>query len=279
LAVIFHGLLFTFFIVGFEGISPKPEFHRIVHQDVPSTPMLMVGEELEYSVRYSFFDIGTIRLRILSKEVRGDRPVYRSAIYMDSDPGLSWLLSLHIRFFGLMDSTIYSHTWVSEDSTSDGVDFRSMVFDYEKRFMYYTKGERNTAGQTTVSQNDTILIGGPSQDGLTLFFFAREYARSSWQLEVPTFMDTTEGLTQIRFTGETRSVEVDAVPYPVETVYFDGTADFVGVFGVTGEYEGWFSNDDARIPILAKMKVLLGNVEIQLKKWNRRGWNPPRYNE
>ncbi len=239
--------------------------------------MLEVGEELEYSVRYSFFDIGTIRFRVISKELRGDRPVYRALVEMQSNPGLRWLLNLNIKFFGLMDTLIYSHTWMSEDSTSDKVMFRSMVFDYSANQMYYTKGERLPKGVTRVERNDTVAITGPSQDGMSLFFFAREYVLSTWSLEVPTYMDTEEASTKIRFTGQRKSVKIDAVKYPVETVYFDGKADFVGVFGVTGEYEGWFSNDAARIPILARMKVLLGSVEIQLTKWKRSNWSPPRY--
>jgi hypothetical protein len=59
-------------------------------------------------------------------------------------------------------------------------------------------------------------------------------------------------------------------------VGFDGRADFVGIFGLTGGFEGWFSNDEARVPIMAKMKVLIGSVTIELMRWNRPGWTPPR---
>ena len=239
--------------------------------------MLQVGEELEYIVRYSFFDIGTVRFRIIAKEQKDGRPVYRAATYMDSDPGLAWLLNVHIRFFGLMDSSIYSHIWMSEDSTSDGITFRSMVFDYDAGKMYYSKGDRTADGVTSLSEKDTVVITGPSQDGMSLFFFAREYVLNPWKVDVPTYMDTQEAETRIRFTGKRESVKIEAVPYPIETVYVDGVADFVGVFGVTGEYEGWFSNDEARIPIFAKMKVILGSVKLELVKWNRQGWTPPRY--
>jgi len=259
-----------------KPLPPSEEaFHGI--PDGESGTVLVVGEELEYSVRYSFFDIGTIRFRVISKEDRGGRAVYRAVTTMDSSPGLSWLLNLHIRFIGLLDSAMFSHTWMSEDSTTESVGFRSMVFDYVKNRMFYTTGERRPSGITQVLSLDTVSITGPSQDGLSLFYFAREYVRQKWELQVPTFMDAEEELTRIRFTAERKSVSIRAVSYPVETVYLDGTAKFVGVFGVTGDFEGWFSNDAARIPILAKMKVLLGNVEIQLTSWKRGSWQPPRF--
>jgi hypothetical protein len=59
-------------------------------------------------------------------------------------------------------------------------------------------------------------------------------------------------------------------------VKFDGKLDFTGIFGLSGEFEGWFSNDEARVPILAKMKVLIGSVTIELMSWKRKGWAPPR---
>jgi len=58
---------------------------------------------------------------------------------------------------------------------------------------------------------------------------------------------------------------------------FDGNAEFTGIFGLNGPFEGWFSNDPAQIPIKAKMKVILGSINIELKKWQRTGWNPPQY--
>jgi hypothetical protein len=45
---------------------------------------------------------------------------------------------------------------------------------------------------------------------------------------------------------------------------------------LTGDFEGWFSNDEARVPILAKMKVILGSITIELMRWKRAGWTPPR---
>jgi hypothetical protein len=73
--------------------------------------------------------------------------------------------------------------------------------------------------------------------------------------------------------------EVDAIKYPVDVVHFEGEAGFVGIFGLTGGFEGWFSNDAAQVPILARMKVILGSVKIELIKWKRAGWTPPRAGE
>jgi hypothetical protein len=73
-------------------------------------------------------------------------------------------------------------------------------------------------------------------------------------------------------------VEIDAVDYPIDVVGFEGNAEFVGIFGLTGGFDGWFSNDEARVPIVAHMKVILGSVTLELMSWKRPGWTPPRAN-
>jgi hypothetical protein len=83
-------------------------------------------------------------------------------------------------------------------------------------------------------------------------------------------------VAQLDFARRQEKAEIDAVDYPVDVLHFDGRADFVGIFGLTGDFEGWFSNDNARVPILAKMHVIIGSVTIELMQWTRAGWTPPR---
>ncbi len=71
-------------------------------------------------------------------------------------------------------------------------------------------------------------------------------------------------------------MDIDAVNYPVKTVYFNGKAEWNGLYGLNGKFEGWFSDDDACVPIKAKMNVYVGNVNIELKSWKRKNWTPPK---
>jgi hypothetical protein len=66
-----------------------------------------------------------------------------------------------------------------------------------------------------------------------------------------------------------------AVKYPIKSVYFKGEAKWRGIYGLEGNFEGWFSDDDARIPLKAKMKVLVGKVDITLVRGKRANWTPP----
>ncbi|HCA81058.1 MAG TPA: hypothetical protein DEP53_15115 [Bacteroidetes bacterium] len=274
-AITVTGLL----LMGWSGANGPPA--RVVsdpHSAFQSR-MLEVGEELEYKVSYSFFTIGTIRTQVLSRDTRNGRIVYKTRALIESNPSLSWLVDLHIRFYSEMDGSIYSYYWLSDDSTSKEVNFRRFRFDYDNNRAYLERGKRINDGVRKVESTDTVKITGQCQDGLSLFFYAREHVHYVGQDRIPTLIEDKQASTYINFTNKRTDMEIDAVDYPVDVVAFDGKADYVGIFGLTGGFRGWFSNDEHQVPIVARMNVILGSIKIQLAKWNRPGWQPPKYVE
>jgi hypothetical protein len=238
--------------------------------------MLSVGEELEYSVHYSFFNIGKIVFKVSGKEERNGRIVYHASAFMDSNPSLTWLVDLHVRFYGEIDQDAFSYGWVSEDSTSKRVTYRKMKFDYENHKMYFSWGEKLPSGEQKQMGTDTIAITKRCQDGLSLFYYAREHVLEKTHKDIPTFIDTNEVMTKINFGVEREEEEIESVDFPVDVVKLDGRADFEGIFGLTGGFDGVFSNDVASIPITARLKVILGSVRVELRKWKRGDWMPPK---
>jgi hypothetical protein len=263
-----------------SGIPSDSYPHQAVAQSpVVDSKMLEVGEELEYKVSYSFFNIGTIRTQVLSKEQRNGRTIYKTRALIDSNPSLSWLVSLHIQFYSEMDGGVYSHFWVEDDSSKTEVNFKRFRFDYDNKKAYLEIGKKLPSGERRVDSTATIPITDECQDGLSLYFYAREHVHEKSQVRVPTLIENKQVYTYINFMNRHEDADIDAVDYPVDVVAFDGKADYVGIFGLTGGFRGWFSNDQAQIPILARMNVILGSIKIQLQKWNRPGWQPPKFVE
>lgn len=242
----------------------------------PDSSVLQVGEELEYKVTYSFFNLGTIRFRITDKFDRNGRTVYTAHSWIDSNPSLPFV-DLHIRFISEIDQEMFSYSWFADDSTKDEIISRFFSFEYDSNRVIVERARRKFDGPKNVEKVDTFAVTDKLQDGLSLFFYAREHVRQKREMVVPTFIDNKQVNTMINFMNKREEEEVAAVEYPIDVVYFDGRMDYEGVFGLTGYFEGWFSNDAARVPIIAKMKVILGSVKIQLRKWNRNGWQPPRF--
>jgi len=255
-----------------------PDSGRASHPPTVASPggMLQVGEELTYKVKYLFVNLGSITVRIKDRRFVNGRARYSATADIHSRVPL--IIDLHVRFDSELDERMFSYGWTASDSTSDGVFLRNIQFDYDRLRMTVDRGERTDSGYV-VERADTIAITDYCQDGLSLFYYAREHVLERREHNVPTVIDTEQVNTYINFTNEVDDVSIGAVDYDVEVVAFDGRADFVGIAGLTGGFEGYFSNDRARVPIVAYMNVIVGSIKVELESWKRSGWSPPRFRE
>lgn len=248
---------------------------QAVAQSAPPDSVFQVGEELSYNVSYGSFDIGRVRITTLDRVTSGGRVAHKAIAYIDSYKGIPFV-DLHSVYSSQIDQGAYSTLFNARMKEDEGWREWTYRFDYPRRSVFIDEGFWK---QNTIVRRDTLRLDTLSQDGLSLFFLARKYLYSHQKMIVPTYVREKRGKTAIDFDGELSKEEIDAVGYPIDVIHFEGEAKFVGVFGLTGGFEGWFSNDAARVPVLAKMKVIIGNIRIELISWKRAGWTPPRYPE
>jgi hypothetical protein len=235
--------------------------------------VFLVGEELTYNVRYSFFDLGQIRIRTIREVRTPEYLAYEGKAFIDSYSSVPFV-DIHAIFNSVMDSATFSHAFSGRTRQDEVYDISEYHFEYDRNRVLIAVSR----GDTTARKYDTLEVVTPYQDGLSLFFYAREHLHSQRPVDVPTIIKEEKVKTYIDFRSDRESVEIDAVEYPVDVVRFAGTANFVGFFGLTGYFEGWFSNDHARVPIVANLQVLIGNITVELMEWKRGEWSPPRSN-
>lgn len=235
--------------------------------------MFFVGEELTYEVSYSFISLGTVKVQILGTIAKEGAMLYQAKAFMDSYNGVPFV-DLHYVFYSEIDPEYYSH-FFSGLNTRDpkNTPYSDYVFDYGQNRVSTEEGIRQFREK---SLKGTDTISSFYQDGLSLLYFARGNVHSRSTTNVPTFVNEKKVNTYINFMNRKTSSEISAINYPIRTIEFDGRAEFVGVFGLTGGFTGWFSDDSAAVPIMAKMEVIIGSVRLELKRWNRPGWVPPR---
>lgn len=228
------------------------------------------GEVLEYDVSFLGIKLGTIKIETIKEDEFNGKQVYTAKSTMQSNPGIPFV-SLFAIFNSWMDKSLgFSHQFIGNTKTSDGWQYNKIDFDYEKKKIT----NRHWLNDSLIT-NDVFDVTSKINDGCSLFFFARKYSDLKKTVKVPTFIDG-KFITTINFHGKREAIKIDAISYPVQTIYLDGKADWQGVYGLSGRFEGWFSDDDARIPIKAFMNVYVGKVLIELKKWKRDGWKPPK---
>jgi hypothetical protein len=237
--------------------------------------VFQVTEDLTYNVSYASIDIGRIRIRTLEKTTAEGGTFYNAAAYIDSYSGIPFV-DLHVIYESFIAEDVFSQGFRGRLKERNRWYETHYEFDYPAKKVHIRKG---WLGSSVTDATDSLALDTLYQDGLSLFFYARKNLRMGRKVVIPTLIQEEKVRTVIDFANKRTSAKIDAVKYPIDVIEFKGNAEFVGVFGLTGEFDGWFSNDDARVPILAKMKVIIGNIRIELMKWNRSGWTPPAFAE
>ncbi len=237
--------------------------------------MMQVGEELYYNVTYGGFNIGQLHFIISSKVVSNQGSYFVVHGFIDSYRGVPFV-NVHTVYEDHITDRMYSKWFFSRTKKGNRWSMASYEFDYPARRLVIEHGIWKGASPL---HHDTVGIDTFYQDGLSLLYVARALMVPGAHYHIPSYVSEKSGYTTIDILPQPEHESIDAIEYPVDLIHFKGEAGFIGVFGFQGEFEGWFSNDAAHVPVIAQLKVLIGSVRVELMKWKRPGWLPPKYSE
>ncbi|MCL5029133.1 MAG: DUF3108 domain-containing protein [Bacteroidetes bacterium] len=268
----FKVLFFVPFIIYLSVIRNAPE-KKLYEVNFTSNKHLEVGEELTYVVSYTFIKLGEIKIIVKNKKVVDGRNYYSTIAYMDSYSGIPFV-DLHMIYESTLNPEYYSEFFRGIVKKEDYTTFTDYTFNYGKSLIRIKKGKIQPYQLWTDS---TTSAKEEYQDGLSILYFARMFSGSGKSINVPCFVNEKKEYTLINSYTQNTGISIDAVDYDISCVKIDGKMNFISVFGLTGYFEGWFSDDAAAVPIVAKLHVIIGSVKVELKSWKREGWAPPKF--
>jgi hypothetical protein len=236
--------------------------------------VMQVGEKLKYEVSFLGIGLGTIEMTTKGTETYNGHKVYLVQADIKTYDGIPFV-DLKAVFNSWFDQSMnFSHKFTSNSKEDNKTwEYQQLLMDYDKMSLNLKIWEN----KSLVKEQD-IKLQNKISDGSSLFYLARKYTGLKRSIKVPTVIDGELFSTTLNFRDKTENVEISKVNYPIRTKYFDGQANWKGLYGLNGRFEGWFSDDEASVPILAKMNVYVGNVKIELVDWTRKGWTPPKGN-
>lgn len=255
---------------------PAPAQQRWTPGCSPNMALFQEGEELTYEVSYLGIGLGTITSRIVAVDSMRDGIRISAEGLIRTYRGVPFV-TLNTLFQTRIGDSLASVGFRNKEYIVEDSAFKHIEYVYKPRLdvVYINEYIENHDG---TEKRDTLDLEGKKwQDGLSLLFYARAFAHAKCTHHVPVLMYRSKATTKIHFGSGKDNIEIDALKYDVRTRKLEGETGFTGIFGLTGGFEGWFSDDSAAIPITAKMHVLIGSVRIELIKWKRKGWRPPRY--
>jgi Protein of unknown function (DUF3108) len=252
-------LLLTVFF--FCGIDTKA--------DTPNSGVFHKGEYLKYEASFWGITLGTIEMYQDSVGKFRGKPMVFLRSEMKSNSSIPFLF-LDAKFYSKMDTSFnFVHKFKADVRFGSNQTYQDIYFDYKNNNLKYRAWEN---GKLT----DSLSISNQKKwnDGTSLYFFSRNNIENEKANRVATMVSKDTSSTLFKFNLRREAVEIDAFDYPISSIYFQGEALWDGVYGMNGEFESWFSDDEAHIPLLSYVRVYLGSVKIELVEWRRSGWNP-----
>jgi hypothetical protein len=75
--------------------------------------------------------------------------------------------------------------------------------------------------------------------------------------------------TEVSYAKATEEIEVDAFEAPRRCHLVSGIARWVGksFAGMKGPFRGWITDDEAAIPLKAKVEIFLGSIVLELESY------------
>jgi Protein of unknown function (DUF3108) len=208
------------------------------------------GETLKFSVQYGFIKAGTAYLEVPQVKEWNGHPVYMFVARAESNAFFSRFYKVRNRIESFWDSTGHYSRRYTENRREGGYKATSeIVFDYDKQEARYQDGR-------------TFPIPPQVQDALSSFYYTRlqslplggsvvfDYhaSRKSQPLEVKVL-----GRQRV----ETPAGKFDCIA--IEPVLKAG-----GIFKNKGRLVIWLTDDQRRMPVMMKSKVVIGSISVLL---------------
>ncbi len=236
-----------------------------------NSEVFVSGSYYEYEVSFFGLPLGSVKIYTGNMEDKNGHDAQYVKAEMDSYSGIPYV-DLHATFESWMpQNASYSYVFNGNMKVDDDKwQYNSIIFDHTNEEIRSTIWENKQ-----LVSRDTFKTKKKFSDGASLLYLARSFMELGKTAYVPTFINNQLVQTKINFQKKQENIEIDAVDGEVKSLYLDGRADWEGVYGLSGQFEGWFSDDPSHIPLKAYMKVYVGKVKVELVKWTRTGWNPP----
>lgn len=254
--------------------------------------ILQVGEELVYTVSFGFIKLGEVKFNLNNSYFENNKKYFTAKAEMKSYEGIPFLAVRYIfesimrEEKGKVVSEKFHSSEFKDDNSGERVILRTdYEFDYSSsKDTGYIKVKRyRDNGRDKileVDKTETFERGIDFQDGLSIVYLARINSfKKERSQKVNIYINEKQSYIAYSFNYNRDAVSIDLFDYDMAAIKIDGKADFIGVFGLTGEFEGWLSDDEARVPLKARFNIILGSVTLELTSFKKTGWKPPKFNE
>ncbi len=230
--------------------SPLPTYKFTIQPD----------ESADYKVKYSFVNLGWVKIRMRPAETIQNKLVYPVTFYVNSNPSFDFLISLHHVYESYIDvqtmNAIQSRLY-----TPGSADYlvRTYWFDYDHGKFYayiiFADGRYHFVEK---------YLPRRAQDSTSMLYFARGVVSNNSNGIITVVIDEEYKFGYITYLHEREKLNLGEKE--IDAVKIFARADFEGVAGMNGDAWGWFLPQDSYLPLQGKFTIIVGSIYIMLDK-------------
>jgi hypothetical protein len=208
------------------------------------------GESLKFNVHYGFINAGAAYLEVPEVKEWNGRPVYTLVARAESNKFFSGIYKVRNRIESLWDTSGH-YSWRYAENRREGKHRAKseIVFDYDKQEARYLDGR-------------SFPIPPEVQDALSSFYFTRTQPLPVGGSLFFDYHASRKSLPlEVKVLGRQ---EVTTPAGKFKCVVVEPLLKAGGIFKNKGRLVIWLTDDERRMPVLMKSKVMIGSISATL---------------
>ncbi|TKB69510.1 MAG: DUF3108 domain-containing protein [Nitrospira sp.] len=222
--------------------------------ELPAARFFHVGEQLTYEISWMNITAGTAVMAVRDAGMDGERPVAKLVTTAQSSPFVTKFFPVDNRIESIVDPA----TLLPEH-----LNFRRREGKKKEDFEYTFHQKEGRITVVKGGTTETLEMPTGTQDVISCLYYAR--STLSFQPGSSLTMNVYYDKKNRKLDVQVEEIETVSGPWgEVETVRVLVIMPFQGLFLNQGNIRVWFTNDDRRIPIRMKAKVIIGSIVADL---------------
>ncbi len=229
--------------------------HIFLQQDKVANKTFKVGEKLSFSIGWEFVSAGTAELTVEDIQTVKDKPCYHITAVTNSNAFFSTLYKVRDRLETFVDiETLYPLRYIKHQHEGN----------YKRNFEVDFDHIGHTAVITDTDSGKTeIKTPASVQDIISAFYFVRMQPLIIGQeFRLYTFDNGKIKESTVKVIKKEK-VSVAAGDFDCILVQTP-----IGPFNNKSDLNIWLTDDEKKMPVLVKSKIIIGSIKIELKSFS-----------
>ncbi len=231
---------------GSDSTSTDPEFRTLENN------AFTVGEKLTFDVKYGFVTAGVATMQVPQMRRISGREAYHVTFEVNSVPSFDWIYKVRDRYETYIDAKGL-FPWRFEQHIREGGYSRDFSAFFDQR-----KGKAKTSeGEYEIPKYVNDIVSA--------FYLARTFDYSNLKkndrIHLKNFYKDKVYDLDVRYLGK-ETIDVTAGTFKcivVEPLVQEG-----GLFKSEGSIVVWLTDDELKLPVKVKTKVVIGSIDAEL---------------